>query len=479
VWIAHRGHACRVAAEHRDDVLGLVLLAPVLRGQSYMRQLQMEARLQHGGAGDGAPEFAGLDFQELRFSADTVDVISRIDLRQIALPRATRVAMCLQNPSKLARDCAQAWRASGVGVADFGFAELEPMLRHNQATEGDAADFRPLVNWLRETIPTAPTQMPFGRTLPSVLTQPGWSEHPVRFGPDSRLFGVLCQPDRPAQDIAVIIGNTGRDPHYGYARFGVTFARHLAAHGITSLRIDFSGLGDSVGRAGREQVLSAMFESDRTPDISAAVDVLRARGYSRIAVHGLCAGAYHALHGGIADPRVSVLLLVNLPVFQWQDGDTVDFVYRKTMTPGRYMSKAGDKDAWRRLLRGKLDIGGIVRAQGDRAIGRIRERWRQLAEHRGWTGTRSFARQTMASLAVRGVRTFLLFSPDDNGIDMMQQEFGKGGVGIRRFAGATLRIEPGLDHILTGRDMRRIAATLMTDFLIATLAPGDIPGDIA
>jgi pimeloyl-ACP methyl ester carboxylesterase len=462
-----------VAAEQRDDVLGLALLAPVLRGQSYMRQLQLEARLQHGG------DVEGLAFQELRFSGQTVDVISRIDLRDVALKRTSHVAMFLQNPSKPARDCVEAWRARGVEVTECGFAELAPMLRHNQETEGAPVEFAPLLNWIRRTIPTQPARVPFRRVLPAVLTQPGWVEQPVRFGPDDRLFGMLCQPEGPARDIAVIIGNTGRDPHYGYARFGVSFARHLAASGIASLRIDFSGLGDSVGVAGKEHVLSAMFESDRTPDISAAIDVLQARGYGQVALQGLCAGAYHALHGGIADPRVSALLLVNLPVFQWHVGDTVDFVYRKTMTPIRYMSKASDKDAWQRLLRGELDIASIARAQRDRTMTRIRERWLRLAEQRGWAGPRSFARQTMASLAARGVKTFLLFSPDDNGLDMIEQEFGKSGAGIRHYTGATLRVEPGLDHILNGREMRHVAATLMTKFLTVNLGSADVPGDLA
>ena len=110
---------------------------------------------------------------------------------------------------------------------------------------------------------------------------------------------MLCRPEKHTSETAVIIGNTGHRPHYGIARFGTEFARQLASAGIASLRIDFAGLGDSIGPNGKENVLSHMLETDRTGDFSAAIDALEQLGYRSFIAHGLCAGAYHAFHAAL------------------------------------------------------------------------------------------------------------------------------------------------------------------------------------
>ena len=68
-----------LVSESRDDVAALILLAPVLRGRSYIRQLQIEGELAHGTAKVKSP---GLKFHELSLTAETVDLISEVDLRQ-------------------------------------------------------------------------------------------------------------------------------------------------------------------------------------------------------------------------------------------------------------------------------------------------------------------------------------------------------------------------------------------------------------
>ena len=67
----------------------------------------------------------------------------------------------------------------------------------------------------------------------------GQIETPIGFGPDNGLFGILCEPETGEPDIAVIICGGGRNPHYGVGRSAVYLARHLAAAGIASLRMDF------------------------------------------------------------------------------------------------------------------------------------------------------------------------------------------------------------------------------------------------
>jgi alpha-beta hydrolase superfamily lysophospholipase len=456
-----------LVAEQRDDVAGLILLAPVQRGRSYIQQLQMQVRLQ------GLPAGEGLEYQELRFGADTIDHVSAMDLRRARLPSGTCVAVFEQAASKLGDDCAAAWRDGGAVVHRAGFEGLEPLLRHNQEGEGTAPDFSAVLGWLGGAVAARPTVIAAPSWPTPSLARLGWIETPLRFGAGDRLFGILCRPDRRTSDMAVVIGNTGRDPHYGVARFGVEFARHLASLGVASLRIDFAGLGDSVGPPGKEGAPTSMFECDRTGDFVAAVDVLARLGYRRVAVNGNCSGAYHALRGALADPRVGTLLLVNLPLFEWQPGDSADFANRRATKPSHYLLRVGSRDAWSRLWRGSFDLWAVIRAQAVRLSWQLRAAARRLAERRGWTGAYGAGRGAVAALGRRGARTLFLFSPHENGLDAMEREFGRGAAGLRAYAGAELRIVPDIDHLLSTRPMRRTVISIMARFVMGPDAPAE------
>ena len=113
------------------------------------------------------------------------------------------------------------------------------------------------------------------------------------------------------------------NPRAGLGRFGVEFARRLAAIGITTLRFDFAGLGDSIGPAGEENMRSDVFENERSGDVSAAIDALEQLGCRRFVVQGICSGAYHALHAAVAETRIEAILMANLPLFLWTKGDSI------------------------------------------------------------------------------------------------------------------------------------------------------------
>jgi alpha/beta superfamily hydrolase len=80
----------------------------------------------------------------------------------------------------------------------------------------------------------------------------------------------------------------------------------LAAAGYATLRFNFRGVGRSEGRhdAGRGEV----------DDYRAALDEAVARGGLPLVAGGFSFGSSMALSAGAADPRVSALVLVGLPV---------------------------------------------------------------------------------------------------------------------------------------------------------------------
>jgi len=450
-----------LVAEKRAEVTGLLLLAPVWRGRSYLQQLHIETRLQQRIV---KPLSEGLEYYEIRFGPDTVQQISEVDLRRVTLRPGLQVAIFEPSGSTVGVEAESNWSNAGAQIDRFGFDGLEPLLRFREEDETTPADFSAALGWLKRTVPGRP--MRFTRPplpLPT-LQQSGWVETPQRFGLDDGLFGILCRPERGSSETAVIIVNAGRDPHYGSSRFGVELARSLAQRGISSLRLAFAGHGDSIGPPGKETMSTAVYDTDRRADITAAADRLVELGYRHLAVHGNCSGAYHALWGAVADPRIGTLLLLNLPFFEWRCGGTTEFACRRTTNPRRYLLNLCSWQAWRRLYRRPLAVGSIMVAQWTRLLGRSRA----YAERRGWISSQSVGHRALIALTRRGARTLFLFAHEEgknNGLDAMEEEFGRGSGSLHGYPGAVLRIGEHMDHLLSTRAMRQMAAHIMAQFL--------------
>ena len=74
-------------------------------------------------------------------------------------------------------------------------------------------------------------------------------EQICNFGANNGLFGILTSPDDDAKladaPVAIIL-NAGIVHRVGPFRMHVDIARQLAAKGFSTLRMDLSGLGDSL-----------------------------------------------------------------------------------------------------------------------------------------------------------------------------------------------------------------------------------------
>jgi alpha-beta hydrolase superfamily lysophospholipase len=453
-----------LAAESREDIAGLILLAPVLRGRSYLRQLQMEGDFAHGKA---AAKTGGLEFQELSLSRETVDLISGVDLRRVKLGRGLKVAVFSQTPTRPLAECLSAWAEQGADIDSYGFDGLEPLCCPDTQGYKEPAAAAAMIEWMDKATPSQPLLSNLGLQCGGPgLPLPGCVETPVRFGPDQRLFGILTRPEGKLSEIAMIIVNTGRSPRAGLGRFGVEFARKLAAGGITTLRFDFAGLGDSIGPAGQENMRSDVFEDDRSGDISAAIDTLAQLGCRRFVVHGICSGAYHGLHAAAADPRIEAVLMVNLPLFLWKTGDSIAESKKRSYAFSHYRTRLMEPAHWLRLLRGESDVLGIIKGQLPRLAAFFRWPGKSRA-HGQARDPVAFARALMAGLSRRRARTLFLFDPDHAGAYEIQNLFGKGGAGLNSYAGAEIKMVAGLGDAVGESAARQEAAGIMIGFIAA------------
>jgi hypothetical protein len=159
-------------------------------------------------------------------------------------------------------------------------------------------------------------------------------EKAVQFGKTASLVGVLTEP-LPGVALAnapvVVWLDSGILHRVGACRLYVRIARRLAERGITSLRFDFSGLGDS------EQRKDALtFEESAVVETREAMDWLaQTRGAREFVLAGLCSGADMAHETALVDQRVVALGLMDA------------WAYRTTRYLVRhYAKRALDPQAW-------------------------------------------------------------------------------------------------------------------------------------
>lgn len=449
-----------LAASRRDDVAGLLLFEPVVSGRNYVRQLLLEAEMLSGKRPEKNED---LYLREFRFLPATLEQIGAVDLRKVALGTGIHVAICAQAESRTVDDGAEAWRQGGAQVTKIGWSGLDPLVRHKVIEEDVLADFTAVREWITAAVPTRAIDGTV-KTEEAILRLAGCVETPLRFGPDRRLFGILCRPEGVLPQAVVLIGNAGHDPHYASARHAVTLSRKLAAQGVASFRLDYAGLGDSIGPAGKEKMLSHVFAVDRSPDVSAAVDALQELGFRRFGIEGLCSGAFHAFRTAVAEPRIGAVLVVNLPFFALPGGSVLGYLEQKGRSPGEYLAKLFRPQTWRTLASGKVDYRGIFAGQ----LGRMRAlsagKVLAIARRLGLLREQSFAQRSLSALAKRGTRIQFLFSPGEESQGAFAVEFGPTGDGLAALEGAAMKVVPGMDHDLTAPFARRDAEALMVDF---------------
>jgi hypothetical protein len=276
---------------------------------------------------------------------------------------------------------------------------------------------------------------------------------------------MLCEPqDRAAKDIVLIV-NSGRDPHYGPGRFGVELARRLAEDSIASLRLDFAGLGDSLGPPGEESILSSMLDQDRSTDVSDAIDALARLGFRYFAAYGLCAGAYHVMRAAVADPRISRLLLVNTPVLEWHQGGGVDFIRHKNMPLRHFLAEFAKLRSWSIARHKILKSGSVLRGQ----LLRLAANLSSASWSRRFTKSRlTSGQKNIEVLLRRNVKCLFLFGAGDLGLDAVTRELAPLRSDHRFRENVTIEVLPDFDHLVSHEKTRHAAAQRIRAFLRQT-----------
>ena len=392
-----------LAAAERDDIVGLVLWSPVARGKAFTRAQKAfnamsagtdwQVKDVPGVLGPGDEEAGGFSRQGHARRSRQARRRSRrrgraraevLAIGRDATPPDAKLSRASRRARRARRDLRRPAASRGMMTA-----------RHNSKLPIPVLDA--VTTWLvahaaaLAGVPaasTVPTPAAAHATSSSIATAT-YVETAVTFGDRGRVFGVVTAPpaartDRPA----LLLVTIGANHHIGCAGMYKQFARDWAPLGFTTLRFDLGGIGDSSPATPADD--NKPYPHAAMDDMRAAVDVLRARGFTRFVMIGLCSGGYHGFKAAIDDPSIVGLIVINSQTFAYQDGDPLDVTKKRLGIRARKVAEVGQSmrklDKWMKVLRGEVDVVSRARLMLGRALEVGERRVRDALKLRGRDG---------------------------------------------------------------------------------------------
>lgn len=270
-----------------------------------------------------------------------------------------------------------------------------------------------------------------------VVIGPGIRERVIAVS-DDRLFGIATEPVTAPKGPAAVYFNVAIESHIGPARLWVTLARRWAADlGMTGLRFDFGGVGDSPDLPTGER--DFVYAPRWIDEADAAV--AGARGASGRAVGiGVCSGAYAALESALRNDRVDAIAINPLI-------DTIEGTLMK--------HRPGTRDTRRRALREIPEPFHGFAVAHHRIAATV---WRGLQ----WVVPRLAASSVIANAVRHGAHVTLGLAHEDAHAFDVNRYWGFRAAAWRR-QGSYSRIDvPGLDHPVLVAQGREALADALT-----------------
>ena len=470
--------ACAAALDGApvDD---LILWSVPAEGRSLMRELRMHARVisaRHPNdssasatAGQGSVEAIGYRLEDVALRE-----FGEVRLAEHPLPRASRRRVLLlkrdgrgfdaELEEHFARSGAAVSRADGNGYA--GLMEDPQFSRPPQQTISET------IAWLEcgeaETVSeggepaseAGESAAGPGRHARDAYVEFAHGDARIREtaikleGPEGALFAIVAEPSsRDAEPLCAVLLSSGSLSHVGPNRTWVELARRWAAAGVSTVRVDFPGIGEAQGDGERYADNAAFYTHERIEAALDLLDRLEGRGLPpRFVLTGLCSGAYWALQAALRDDRVAGALMLNLWSFFFSEELAVE------RQPGEALSR----------LRGE-GLGRLLRR--DVSAEKLEKAIRSIAPRRILRGARHEVERSQTAqitsaldqLRDQGTEALLLFGSDEPLHVQLERE----GFLDRLDRWPNLRVEPipSRDHMFRALRLQRYVHERLDDAL--------------
>ncbi len=453
------------AAARDGDIDAVVAWSPPAKGRALSREMRALSKLGEGG--EGATEVDGIEVAGFFVASETLEEMSQLDLLALKSPPARRVLLIdrddLPSNDKLEKHLAGLGGATTRRVLGGIAALLDEPLRSKVPEAIFAATIEHLA-----AMPKAKSKLEAASREDATTSFGVVREEAVRFGPAGRLFGVLSEA-HGARQLGVILLNTGADPHVGPSRLYVPLAREWAAQGLTVLRFDLGGLGESAPPPGAPK--GDPYPPHAIQDIRAAAELLRARGVTRVVLAGLCSGAYFAFHAALTDLQLAGLVLVN-PQLYWRAGHSVEMVRQKPIYQQSFFKRSVmSAEGWRRVIRGELKPKHMLTVMRRRLETLASAQVVRVSARFGLgkaSPERDIGRQLM-KLVQGTTPLFLVFSEADIGLDYLDLHAARAMSLLRSGRRQAFAVVAGANHTFTQLPAQRRLLEQMRAY-VGTLA---------
>lgn len=350
------------AAARHLDLQGLVLWAGMASGRALVRHLkafrQME-ECEYAERNGPRPKVAGLDVAGYLLSEQSVAALNALDLT--ALPSLAGLPVLMLSADDLPIDASlhRSLSLAGCAVTQREGRGYAAMMSAPHDAQPPADVSKVVREWLGETYAreasgqksvAAEFRRRFNANNDGGLVRLAGGIEECCFLSRSTSgdnFGVLTLPPERGEWAAIFL-NAGGSRHVGPNRMWVEAARRWALnYGVTSLRLDLDGIGESDGPD--TMTVASLYEGRLVEQVRQAVHELRARcGVEQVLVVGLCAGAQWGFQAASRLDAVNAAILINPRLFFWDAQADARRTQRKTL------QTAAKASAWKRLLKGEL-----------------------------------------------------------------------------------------------------------------------------
>jgi dienelactone hydrolase len=269
-------------------------------------------------------------------SAETAEELSGINLTEVPLPQAElrRVLLVGRDAHGVDAKLANSLVESGADVTVIEADDYYRLIAQPDWGWTPTKTISASIEWLRSALDAdfkvirhSPA-VEAHKVLESVVFEYDGNSIRERLSElqtsDGRLTGIISEPaggERAPYGLVII--NAGALRHTGPSRLYVDMARRAAASGVTAVRFDLPGAGDSDGS--RVKAYERRPEDDARPVavLREIYDHLQKVGVAdRFVAAGLCMGGYLAIRLVLADERSIGAVSMNPPALLWTNAQT-------------------------------------------------------------------------------------------------------------------------------------------------------------
>ena len=402
------------------------------RGKRYVRELQLLGLAVP--ETPGSPDRSGVVQAGSVFSAETLAALGKIDVGALPDRPAATVLIVDRDDQPASTAVLDRLRALEVEPDHAVRTGTNLFLDHptEYATVPDGI-VDEICAWVGPSEVTAASSAVQERRTVATIAWQGepLEEEVVQLG-KLGLVGILTRPPSGLSRGTVVWLNSGSEHHVGPGRAWVEYARALALSGYASLRVDFSGWGESpdLGHApGRP------YDQHGVDEVREIVDALRGTGHRSIVLAGLCAGAWIGLRAAL-DVDVEGVLPIN-PQIYWRPGYPVE--------------------------------ANILTETHVRRLSEI-SRHKRLAALGVWSfldvlGARPPAARWLDALARRRVPILAVFAEGDDGLQYIEDRTGRAWRRAREGGLVDATTVTGIDHPMHRYWLRPLMVEVISDWL--------------